>query len=146
MNKTFQQSVKTSARLRNLGRRGALGKFISGCKTTTPETFELGKLILRAGAKVHVGIANHALECLSNQELAYLIISSAPGSDHADFPDDRVLSFIAVKLSDWQATEVINKFILACQQTNCGRCLSRFQRSCRFCFGARCKIWPFTTC
>ena len=39
----------------------------------------------------------------------------------------QVLKYIALSLSDRQAAEVTNKLILACQQTNCGRCLSQFQ-------------------
>ena len=45
VNKTF---CFRGSRLRN-----ALGKFISGCRATTPETFELGELLLRAGRLGH---------------------------------------------------------------------------------------------
>jgi hypothetical protein len=98
VNKTF---CFRGSRLRN-----ALGKFISGCRATTPETFELGELLLRAGAKVHARVARNALEYLPHRDLAYLIVSSVSDSEHEEFIRDDHLSSIAVNLSDLQATEV----------------------------------------
>jgi ankyrin repeat protein len=126
VNKTFQEIVKEFYLPRS-NLRGALGSFVEGCRTTTSEAFELGKLLLRAGAKVHAEVAKHALEYLCHRDLTYLIVSSISDSDHAECIESQLLTCIAANLSDRQATEVTNKLISACQRTNCGRCLSQFK-------------------
>jgi ankyrin repeat protein len=127
VNKKFREPANAPFYSRSLCSRGALGNFISGCRTATSEAFELAKLLLRAGAQVNGSVAEHALGYLDHRDLAYLIVSSVSDSDHAKFMGSRLLTHIALSLSDRQATEVTNKLILACQRTNCGRCLSQFQ-------------------
>ena len=124
VNKTFP---KTYGRWDFTLSRSALGNFISGCRAAMSEPFELAKLLLRAGAQVNANVAEDALELLYDRDLVYLIFSSVSDSDHTGFMGSRLLPSIAVYFSDWQATEVTNNLILACQRTNCGRCLSQFQ-------------------
>ncbi|KAH8756435.1 ankyrin repeat-containing domain protein [Hyaloscypha finlandica] len=124
VNKTFP---KTDNRWDFTLSRSALGNFISGCRAAMSEPFELAKLLLRAGAQVNANVAEDALELLYDRDLVYLIFSSVSDSDHPGFMGSRLLPSIAVYFSDWQATEVTNNLILACQRTNCGRCLSQFQ-------------------
>jgi ankyrin repeat protein len=124
VNKTFP---KTDNKWDITLSRSALGNFISGCRAAMSESFELAKLLLRAGAQVNASVAEYALEVLYDRDLAYLIFSSVSDSNHTEFMGTRLLTSIAVYFSDWQATEVTNNLILACQRTNCGRCLSQFQ-------------------
>jgi hypothetical protein len=127
VNKTFAESMEERFSRRRSLLRGALGNFISGCRTNTPEAFELGKMLLQAGAKVHADVAIYAMTNLPNRDLSLFVVSSVSDSDHAELIRAGLLISVAVNLSDRQATEVTNKLILACQQTNCGRCFSQFQ-------------------
>ncbi|KAF8867142.1 ankyrin [Acephala macrosclerotiorum] len=92
-----------------------------------PEAVEIGKVLLRAGAKVCPDIARQALQTFHSSELAFGLVTRIPDSDHSSLIRDGYLSLVAGYLDDWQATQATTKIIMACERTTCRRCLTDYK-------------------
>lgn len=104
---------------------GILGKLtdsIGWNERVPPDVIEIGKVLLRAGAKLHLDIVKQALQAHNLPGLAYALVSSVSDSDHSKLIRGGFLSLIAVHLDDWQATQATKNIIMACERTKCQTC------------------------
>ena len=110
---------------------GPLARLISGIEwgtTVTPEAVQVSKVLLQAGAKiVPLQIAKLPVRSCHCAELFAALVFSVSETNHSELISHGFLGLIAEQLDDWEATEAINKIILACGRTNCGRCLTQFE-------------------
>jgi ankyrin repeat protein len=92
-----------------------------------PDTIEIGKVLLQAGAKLHLEIVRRALQAHNMPGLTYGLVSSVSDSDHSELIRDGFLSLIAVHLDDWQATQAIKNIMMACERTKCQACRTDYK-------------------
>lgn len=92
-----------------------------------PDVIEIGKVLLRAGAKLHLGIVQRAFEAHNLPGLAYDLVSSVSDSDHLELVRGGFLSLFAVHLDDWQATQATKNIIMACERTKCQTCRTDYK-------------------
>jgi ankyrin repeat protein len=92
-----------------------------------PEVIEIGKVLLQAGAKLHLEIVRRALQAHNLPELAYGLVSCVPDSDHSKLIRGGFLSLIAVHLDDWQATQATKNIMMACERTKCQTCRTDYK-------------------
>ncbi|KAH7346793.1 ankyrin repeat-containing domain protein [Rhexocercosporidium sp. MPI-PUGE-AT-0058] len=91
------------------------------------EFIEIVKLLLRAGAKLHLDIVRRALHDYNIPDLAFDLVSSVQETDHSNLIRDDFLSHIAVYLDDGQATQATKNIIMACERTQCHKCRTDYQ-------------------
>jgi ankyrin repeat protein len=116
---------------------GALGYLISGmydnaANAPISEIVELGNLLLQAGAKVHFELVQKILQVLRYfhyDELAYSLVTRVSDIDHRKLIGGGLLSEIAFHFNDWQATDSTRKIMTACDRTECGRCLTEYEKA-----------------
>jgi ankyrin repeat protein len=92
-----------------------------------PDAIEIGKVLLQAGAKLHLEIVRRALEAHHMPGLAYGLVSSVSDSDHSELIRGGFLSRIAVHLDDWQATQATKNIMMACERTKCQTCRTDYK-------------------
>ena len=92
-----------------------------------PAIVEIGKMLLDAGAKVDLATFRHVMEGFHLAGLAYDIISNISDADHSIFIRRGYLSTAVTHLADWQATNTFRHMVMACERTNCHRCLTDYQ-------------------
>jgi hypothetical protein len=59
-----------------------------------PDIIEIGKVLLQAGAKLHLEIVRRALEAHNMPGLAYGLVSSVSDSDHSYVPANAIDEFL----------------------------------------------------
>ncbi|CZR68013.1 uncharacterized protein PAC_17912 [Phialocephala subalpina] len=109
---------------------GALARLFNGFRWGTnvaPDIVEIAKMLLQAGAKVHLATIKRVLQAFHLPGLAYDLISSISDADHSAFIRGGFLSLVATHLEDWQATNTFRNMIMACERTNCQRCLTGYK-------------------
>jgi len=92
-----------------------------------PAIVEIGKMLLDAGAKVDLPTIRHAIEGFHLPGLAYDLISNVSDADHSIFIRRGYLSTAVAHLADWQATNTFRHMVMACERTNCHRCLTDYK-------------------
>jgi ankyrin repeat protein len=109
---------------------GILGRLVNSIGWNVkvpPEVIEIGKLLLQAGAELHLEIVKRALQSHNLPELAYGLVSCVHDSGHSKLIRGGFLSLIAVHLDDWQATQATKNIMMACERTKCQTCRTDYK-------------------
>lgn len=110
--------------------RGILGKLLGSIHPDgeiSSDVVKIGKILLQAGAKVHLDLVRTALQAHNLPGLAFGLVYSVSDVDHSDLIRGGLLSLLPIHLDDWQAEQATKNIIMACERTKCRKCLDDYK-------------------
>ncbi|CAG8959557.1 hypothetical protein HYFRA_00001458 [Hymenoscyphus fraxineus] len=98
--------------------------------TSTENIFAIAELLLDHGAKLYPRFFKSVFAMQIPQPDVQSLISRMPDADHAKLIQEGILTDIVIHLGDWSASaaiQAIKNIIIACENSNCGKCKKDFE-------------------